>query len=140
MNLTKVAAIALLSSMAMISTGCAHDQQTGRKDRVVTLGKITVLGWTQAARLPDGSRLQYINVTNDSRCPRKTTCVWAGTADANFRYLPVNGAPYDFTMKIPQEQVRRVGNYFMTIDSLEQIGPNASTPPAIVIFRTAGGR
>ena len=137
MKMTKLLAITLLGAVALTSVGCAHDAQAGRKDRVVTLGKITVLGWTQAARLPDGSRLQYINVTNDSRCPRKTQCVWAGTADANFRYLPVNGAPYNFTMKIPQEQVRRVGNYFMTIDSLEQIGPHASTPPAIVIFRPA---
>lgn len=137
MKFTKIAAASLIACLAMTSVSCAKDQQVGRKDRVVTLGKITVLGWTQAARLPDGSRLQYLNVTNDSRCPRKVVCVHAGSADANFRYMPVSGPAYSFTMKIPQEQVRRVGNYFMTIDSLEQIGPNASTPPAIVIFRQA---
>ena len=137
MNITKIAAASLIACMALTTAGCAKDQQVGRKDRVVTLSKITVLGWTQAARLPDGSRLQYLNVTNDSRCPRKVVCVHAGSADANFRYLPVNGTPYAFTMKIPQEQVRRIGNYYMRIDSLEQIGPNASTPPAIVVFTEA---
>lgn len=134
----KTLLVASAVAVTLTMTGCAHDnKQAGRKDRVVKLGKITVLGWTQAARLPDGSRLQYINVTNDSRCKPNVQCVWAGQADANFRYMPVNGAPYNFTMKIPQELTKRVGNYYMTIDSLEQIGPNASTPPAIVRFRPA---
>ena len=118
--------------MAVLLSACATGNAPGvRKDRIVTLGKMTVLGYTQTAVLPDGSRLTYISTTNDSRCKPKVQCVWAGKADANFRYAPVNGAAYNFSMEIPRELHRKVGRYDMELISIEPY----ATPPAVMIFR-----
>ena len=42
--------------------------------------------------LSDRSRLRYIGVSNDSRCPPNVQCIRAGDADVNFEFAPASGA------------------------------------------------
>ena len=40
------------------------------------------------ARLADGSRLTYLRLVNDSRCPPGVQCIWAGDAEIELRWEP----------------------------------------------------
>ncbi len=43
------------------------------------------------AKLPDGSRLAYLSLVNDSRCPPNVQCIWAGNAEIRMRWTPAHG-------------------------------------------------
>ena len=43
------------------------------------------------AQLPDGSRLAYLQLVNDSRCPPGVQCIWAGNAEILMRWTPAHG-------------------------------------------------
>lgn len=44
------------------------------------------------ATLADGSRLTYVQLINDSRCPPNVQCVWAGNAEIQIRWAPASGS------------------------------------------------
>ena len=48
-------------------------------------GSDVQLGIGETARLADGSRLSYLRLVNDSRCPPGVQCVWAGDAEIALR-------------------------------------------------------
>ncbi len=51
------------------------------------------------AKLPDGSRLAYTELINDSRCPPDVQCIWAGNAEIRLRWTPAqDGSSKDFTL------------------------------------------
>ena len=45
-----------------------------------------------AASVADASRLQYVRLVNDSRCPLDRQCVWAGDAIVALEWTPASGA------------------------------------------------
>lgn len=47
-------------------------------------GDEVTLGVGQAVPLPDATRLRYLGIANDSRCPRDVQCIRAGDADVLF--------------------------------------------------------
>lgn len=44
------------------------------------------------ATLADGSRLTYVQLINDSRCPPNVQCVWAGNAEIQMRWAPAGSS------------------------------------------------
>ncbi|HQX90987.1 MAG TPA: hypothetical protein PL007_01980 [Thermomonas sp.] len=47
------------------------------------------LGIGEKATLADGSRLTYLSLVNDSRCPPNVQCIWAGDAEISLRWESV---------------------------------------------------
>ncbi|MGY0504471.1 hypothetical protein [Luteimonas sp. e5] len=47
----------------------------------------------QSLQLPDGSRLQYLRVLDDSRCPLNVQCIRAGDAEIELRWSVADEAP-----------------------------------------------
>lgn len=45
----------------------------------------------EQATLADNSRLTYLSLINDSRCPPDVQCVWAGDAEIQLRWQPSHG-------------------------------------------------
>ena len=52
----------------------------------------------QSAQLADASRIQYLRLVSDSRCPPDVQCVWAGDAVIALRWTPTSGAAQDFEL------------------------------------------
>ena len=69
-------------ALALALASCAHAPKQRGSSQLFALNE------GQTARLSNGGRLIFTNVVNESRCPRGTNCVWAGTATARFRLLP----------------------------------------------------
>ncbi len=69
--------------------GCAT---TPRAAIELAPGTSTAMRPGEHALLPDRSRLDYVGVRSDSRCPPDVTCVHAGWAELDFVHRPVAGA------------------------------------------------
>lgn len=52
----------------------------------------------QTVTLADDSRLRYLRVVNDSRCPPDVQCVWAGDAIVAFEWSPAGGTAQGFEL------------------------------------------
>ena len=48
--------------------------------------------------LPDDSRLRYLRLVTDSRCPPDVNCVWAGDAIVEFSWVAASGATQTFEL------------------------------------------
>lgn len=48
------------------------------------------LGIGEQFVLSDGSRLTYMSLVNDSRCPPDVQCIWAGDAEIALRWQPAH--------------------------------------------------
>ena len=62
-----------------------------------------VLGLGQQVGLSDGSRLTYIRLINDSRCPLDVQCVWAGDAEIALRFQPAHATAQDIRLHTSQQ-------------------------------------
>jgi hypothetical protein len=79
--------------------------------------------------LPDDSRLRYLRLATDSRCPPEVRCVWAGDAIVEFAWTPASGAAQSFELHTGLEpRSHAVGNRRLVLVSLER-GPE----PAAVL-------
>lgn len=79
-------------------------------------------------RLADGSRLHYLRLVTDSRCPPGVQCVWAGDAIVAFEWSPAGGAAQAFelhTGKEPRSQV--LGERTLVLESLARGAQPAAT-------------
>lgn len=66
---------AFLSCVAL--AGCVAD--AAQKSRAVESGASVTLAPGESATVVGGSlHVRFVAVTEDSRCPRDTTCIWAG--------------------------------------------------------------
>lgn len=92
--------IATLLAFALL-TGCAsaaQDPATTSAPASASSGPATspeartvTLGVNESTTLLDGSRLTYLRLVNDSRCPPDVRCVWAGDAEIAMRWQPAHG-------------------------------------------------
>ncbi len=90
-SLRAVVTVALVASGAL--TACANNAamaDTNDTSIRLTTSKPATLSPGQTVRLPDGSRLRYDLVVNDSRCKPDVQCVWAGDAELRFSWLRAN--------------------------------------------------
>lgn len=91
-----------------------------------------VLGVGEAATLADGSRLTYLRLVNDSRCPPGVQCIWAGDAEIALRWQPARGAAQEaslHTNPLPDRGANAAtfGPWQVRLEALERgVAPNAS--------------
>jgi hypothetical protein len=70
--------IIALASLLLISAGCSTD-----KDVKANLGEEFSLKSGQVAVISDENlKIEFVEVTGDSRCPKGVTCIWAGEVTA----------------------------------------------------------
>ena len=69
-------------------TSCSQTPAPGSAPEEKTLS----LTEGQGASIANGGRVTFANVVNESRCPKGTTCVWAGTATVRFQLIPSAGS------------------------------------------------
>lgn len=77
----------------------------------------------ESVMLTDHSTLRYLRVGNDSRCPPRVQCIWAGDAEVGFEWTPANGAATAFTLHTGKDpRSRDLDGRRLTLVSLER-GP-----------------
>lgn len=85
----------------------------------------------EQATLADNSRLTYLSLVNDSRCPPDVQCVWAGDAEIQLRWQPTHGGAREVSlhtspMRGAQTDVT-LGAYRIKLESLARgIAPAAT--------------
>ncbi len=93
--LTSLAQLGIL----MMGTGCAPSSNAALGSPL--MGKPFSLHVGEAAVVEEAKlSLTFSAVTQDSRCPRDATCVWAGEAVVELRAL-WEGEPTELTFKVP---------------------------------------
>lgn len=76
--------------------------------------------------LPDDSRLRYLRLVTDSRCPPEVNCVWAGDAVVKFSWAPAGGAAQPFELHTGLEpRSHAIGSWRLVLVSLDR-GPGPS--------------
>jgi hypothetical protein len=120
LRITGLAALALLS-------GCATD------GAVVTGSDFTMSAGEQVS-LPDASRLRYIGIANDSRCPPDVTCIRAGDADVLFDHAAAGSAPSRIALNTERTRSAALGKWQLQLVGLASRG----TPPAVTLRIDAG--
>lgn len=83
-------------------TACATPA-ADTETQAVQDGATITLDLGQRVRLADDSRLQYVRMVNDSRCPPGVQCVWAGDAVLAFQWTPASGAAEPFELHTGKE-------------------------------------
>lgn len=126
-----LAAVLVLSallplSLAACASGIAGDGTAGGSDGTdakVADGRSFTLRPGQSVTLADDSRLRYVRLVNDSRCPPDVECVWAGDAIVAFEWSPAGGAPQSFELHTGKEpRSHAIGGRRLVLKSLER-GP-----------------
>ena len=113
----------LLTALAFLTlAACTTAPATRAADapRVADGASIT-LAPGESALLADDSRIEYLRLVNDSRCPPDVQCVWAGDAVIALRWMPASGAAQDFELHtLPRQRAFVVGTRTITLQALER--------------------
>lgn len=73
------------------------------------------------ATLADNSRLRYVRVVNDSRCPLDVQCVWAGDAIVAMEWTAPGATVQAFELHTGKEpRTHVVGQRTITLEALER--------------------
>jgi hypothetical protein len=92
-----ISASLMLSSLLPLSlTACAS--VAGGSEPAIADGADFRMQAGQTVTLADNSRLRYVRVVNDSRCPPDVQCVWAGDAIVAFEWSPAGGTAQGFEL------------------------------------------
>lgn len=99
-----------------------------------------VLGVGEAATLADGSRLTYLRLVNDSRCPPGVQCIWAGDAEIALRWQPARGPVQEarlHTNPLPDRGANAAtfGPWLVRLENLAR----GTAPQATLHIAAAGG-
>ena len=120
LRITALAALALLS-------GCAtHGAVITGSDFTMTAG--------EQVSLPDASRLRYIGIANDSRCPPDVMCIRAGDADVLFDHAAAGGTPSRIALNTERTRSAALGTW-----QLQLVGLTARGTPSAVTLRIDAG-
>ena len=92
----------------------------GGSDRMIDDGQTFAMQPGEQVALADHSRLRYVRLVADSRCPPGVQCIRAGDAEIALQWTPEGGASQDFSLKTPPEQPqsRDLGARRLTLLSL----------------------
>lgn len=94
-------------TLIALLTGCASADSQPATTATTTITaqeppaamQTITLGIGEKATLADGSRLTYLSLVNDSRCPPNVQCIWAGDAEISLRWEPAaSGKPKTFSL------------------------------------------
>jgi hypothetical protein len=115
----------MLSALLPLSlTACAG--VAGSRDPAIADGLDFRMQVGQTVTLADRSRLRYLRVVTDSRCPPGVHCVWAGDAIVAFEWSPPDGTAQGFELHTGLEpRSHAIGARRLVLKSLER-GPNHS--------------
>lgn len=76
----------------------------------------------QQIGLPDGARLRYVGVADDSRCPPGVQCIRAGDANAVFDFVGEPGkaaqAPHRITVNTDPPATATIGHWQLRLLAL----------------------
>ena len=93
-------------------------------------GSDVQLGIGETARLADGSRLSYLRLVNDSRCPPDVQCVWEGDAEIALQWRAAGTGTQELHLHTNGKggaTSARAGSRTITLTALERgIAPKAS--------------
>ncbi|QIK81445.1 hypothetical protein G7069_07470 [Lysobacter sp. HDW10] len=79
--------------------------------------------------LPDGSRITYVKLVNDSRCKPDVQCVWAGDAEIRFSHTNRAGEVELFSIHTElQPQSKTLG-----ASTLHLRGVDWQSPPSVTV-------
>lgn len=117
-------AILLLFSLSMLLANACDDTATFPLGESFTLSPEQELVNKSAAMT-----IKWLEVSEDSRCPKNTNCVWEGQAKVN---LLVNGDPLTLTLRKgkPEEAQALVEGYIFTAESLSPYPEGEKIDPA----------
>lgn len=126
--MTRIVHLVLASALL---AGCNTTPAAGPSDAdTVADGSQIRLGIGETARLADGSRLDYLRLANDSRCPPHVQCVWAGDAEIALRWRPAGGRARDIalhTASLRGSTSARIGDRNVVLVALERgVAPKAT--------------
>lgn len=113
-------------SLATCASGAAgsapdNDGTAGGGDSGTTVadGSDFTLQVGERATLADDSRLRYVRLVEDSRCPPDVQCVWAGDAIVALQWTSAAGAAQDFELHTGVEpRTQAIGTRNVTLKSL----------------------
>lgn len=95
------------SVLGMVVIGLAlaacHSVATPASARHVEAGSPFRMEVGETVWLPDDSRLRYVRVADDSRCPPKVQCIWAGEVVVELAWRAQHGAPTSFELHSMRE-------------------------------------
>jgi hypothetical protein len=110
-----------LAACASGAAGSAPDNEGngGGGGTTVADGSEFTLQSGETATLADASRLRYVRLVEDSRCPPDVQCVWAGDAIIALQWTPATGAAQDFQLHTGVEpRSQAIGTRRVTLKSL----------------------
>ena len=118
---------AALATLALLS-GCA----TGGS--AVVAGTSFAMTEGEQVSLPDASRLRYLGIANDSRCPPDVMCIRAGDADVLFDHAVDGHAVSRITLNTERQRAAAIGHWTLQLLDLATRG----TPPVVTLRIDAG--
>lgn len=118
--------VTALATLALL-TGCATNG-------VVAMGSDFTMAAGEQVSLPDASRLSYIGIANDSRCPPDVTCIRAGDADVLFDHTAPGSAPSRITLNTERMRSAALGTWQLQLIDLASRG----APPSVALRIQAG--
>jgi hypothetical protein len=110
--MTRVAAILTCLALAGCVAAAARQPQVVAPGAPVTLapGETATIGGTS-------TRVRFLSVTEDSRCPRDTTCIWAGEVTVSIEIREASKQPTRVQMK--EGGSAEAGQWRLTLVSVE---------------------
>ena len=113
--MTRSLALACLVSCAgIVLPGCASSEA-----RTASPGQPITLQVGERVALPGDASLRYVALVADSRCAPGMQCIRAGDADVAFEFTPAGGAPVSVTLNTPGAPTAPVGDWQLSLVSLE---------------------
>jgi len=125
MLMPHVAAVAGL--LPLLFAACSTPSAGASDQRAVADGEAFTMAAGERVAFADRSSLQYIRVTNDSRCAPGHQCVWAGDAEVVFEWTAAAGKPESFSLHTGRgDRSKDLGGRRLTLVSLARgAGPEA---------------
>lgn len=120
--MTRSAAL-LLPALVALSACASAGAGSGR---TLSPGSDVTLATGESVALPDASRLAYVGVRSDSRCPPKVQCIQAGNATVVFRH-DAAGASKEIVLVTGRQDRADVGPWRLTLVSLDFASPPSAT-------------
>ena len=110
----------LACALAASAAGCTTAPTTSRMDaETIANGQAFSMRPHDQVLLSDRSRLHYVGVQSDSRCPPDVQCIHAGNAMVGFQWQPAGGSALTFQLSTPEPpQTRDLGSLRLTLLSL----------------------
>ena len=115
--LVAACALAACASDTSANSGGTSSQETTM--RSITAGASEKLSPKETVKLPDGATLQYLAVTQDSRCPPNARCIRAGDADIEFVFATGGGPQATVKPNLPEAPSKNMGAWRLTVEDLE---------------------